>query len=368
MDRRWSDPNNGLFRLPLINLDPNDIPYAVELGDMDNDEDNDIVVSIPSAAKVLIIPNNGDGTFGTPVTKVMSVATLCDPMPLAVADFDAANGADFVSVGRYTDNGTLRPVIEVFSRQPGSGFNFTTEVFYPNPTIMVRPSGIAASRFLPTTEYPPPLDILICDRAGKALFVLNRTTSGWSSTLNDQGAIASNEVAAALLNSSGAVRQLICAQAGPPETGTNDAKIVANGGPGISFGVVSPALQTEDVNLTDAYSIGVGTLNSDLARDVVVALRKDSFKNPPPTPPTITTRGGLALFLGDGCGDFEGDGPFSPVPYRFDVDIDPNALPGPWFVRVADLNRDQRDDLIVTCYGTHKLSVIVNNLPAHPPG
>jgi hypothetical protein len=108
--------------------------------------------------------------------------------------------------------------------------------------------------------------------------------------------------------------------------------------------------------MAQAYGVATGPLNDDLTIDVAIAYRK-TFVDP-----EEIVDGGICVFLGTGCGTFQADGR---APHFVDPDPDPNAAPSPWFVRIADMNGDGRNDLIASCNNTHKVSVILNDLP--PP-
>jgi hypothetical protein len=277
-------------------------------------------------------------------------------MPLAVANFDNANGADIMSAGRFVpdpNNPTdYQSVVEVLMHQSGSTFDY--EAHYPTPPYVTIPSAIAVSRF--QTGSTLRVDAVVATRAGPqgtGLFVMLRDANGWTTSTESSGGVPTAEMAAGILQQDQTVRDLVLSY-----VGTDDGRVSLNQGEG-TFQINSNVLMGlhSSPPVTNAHGVATGALNDDLAVDVAIAYQETS-----PEPGQTVVDGGLCVFLGNGCGGFQGTGS---APYFVDPDPDPNAAPSPWFVRIADMNGDGRNDLIASCNNTHKVSVILNDLP--PP-
>jgi hypothetical protein len=87
------------------NPDPDDVlprygfPYAITLGDVDNDGKKDIALAIYFGDHASVLLGNGDGTFGA--YSYLDVGG--DPLGVAVADFDA-DGKNDLATANYWDN------------------------------------------------------------------------------------------------------------------------------------------------------------------------------------------------------------------------------------------------------------------------
>ncbi|MHC5002901.1 MAG: FG-GAP repeat domain-containing protein, partial [Planctomycetota bacterium] len=88
-------PNNGdaTFGLPLT-YPVGEWPRSVAIGDTDGDGDPDVVVSDPGDERIWFMHNSGDGTFSEPVAHDVGGG----PRSLTLADLDANGSLDIVGI------------------------------------------------------------------------------------------------------------------------------------------------------------------------------------------------------------------------------------------------------------------------------
>lgn len=83
------------FDLPIAYLAGED-PHAVALADFDGDQDIDIAVTIHNPARLSLLRNQGDGTFGMP--QYTTLPTNTAPAGLVAGDFNADGEIDLMVV------------------------------------------------------------------------------------------------------------------------------------------------------------------------------------------------------------------------------------------------------------------------------
>ncbi len=97
---------NGTFVThQTVFLDPNEPPYpgvmmVHTMADFDGDDDTDIAVVTLTATLIMILPNDGSGTFGPPVV-IDEVPGAGFPTDLEPGDFDGDGDIDLITIRGY---------------------------------------------------------------------------------------------------------------------------------------------------------------------------------------------------------------------------------------------------------------------------
>lgn len=339
----WSpDPQNGLLRVQTIAL--SGAPYDVRIADMDGDGDRDLVVVLQlDPVRVAIILNKNDGTFENPINFDAEFALLSrsGPLGLAVGDFDGLNGPDFAITGAILAHNRAEPVVEVFRNQLGG--DYAHEPYYPS-TEMGEVTSIAMSRF--HTSTPSGLvDLVVAGQLPEfdQLYVMRNNGDGTFTTNEDPSAAGGTFGIAAGWFHFGATRDVVFGDAFRQKAvaSFNDGSAnFTRNDPGTAF-----------APLKDPYGVATGKLNDDNTVDVAIACQHGNQGSG-------LEDGGLSLFVYDATTQLL-DGPYN-------YDIDPGAQPKPCFVAISDIDRSTRNDVIVSCTNSGKISVLLNALPKLP--
>ncbi len=142
-------------------------PVAAAEIDFNGDAFLDMVIVTASRADVLVRVNNGDGTFGAPVSVVgtAALARLVDPRSLAVADLNGDGRSDLV-IG---NNSLNRPAVLLNN---GAGLFVPVDV----PALgLADASAVAVGKFNQADNFP---DLVVASEFGDRVYVLINNGSG----------------------------------------------------------------------------------------------------------------------------------------------------------------------------------------------
>lgn len=125
---------NGSFQSPDVYSAYGGNPYHITSADVDLDYDLDLIFIDRYIGFLVILPNNGDGTFGSP--HVISVGST--PEGVAAGDLDGDEDIDIVTANR--DDNTISILFNLINMPSGIGDEkdimpreFTLGQNYPNP-------------------------------------------------------------------------------------------------------------------------------------------------------------------------------------------------------------------------------------------
>ncbi|MCH8808079.1 MAG: VCBS repeat-containing protein [Planctomycetes bacterium] len=346
---------NSEFVVPLvrlsqtISLDFGD-PYDVRVADLDQDGDQDIIVAIMGEPQVVaIIRNKNDGSFDDAQIVALQYATTIGPsrvMGLAVGNFNGQGGADIAVTGGAATSLSIELLLDI----DGSGA-FTHQEFIP-PASLVGMSTIAASRFRSTTPVGF-VDLVVGSIETNHLFVMRNNGDGTWNTLFDPLSGGKTWNIAPAWFHAGVARDIVFGE--DNFFGTDFAFPSFNDGngdftprPGQLFSVFK-----------DPYGAAAGKLNADNTVDVAIACTSGIGDFPPGSlfqlpGPVTAIHGGVAVFMYDAENEILG------APLL--IDIDPGNMPKPCFLKITDMNRDGRKDIVAACTESGNLSVLMNGL------
>lgn len=371
----WSVPPNvsGLAPATLIPFPAavaGQLPYAVWLQDMDNDQDLDAVVTMQRTNEqppaVVIFRNAGGGVFNTADTVLVGIGALSEAYGVCAADFDeAGNGLPDIAVAGwdYADGCVDPRPIVVLLRQI-SAYAFTEQQFVLQDddengpccasATDVFPSRLVTGPNVPTWRRDIAVAIartpdMVCDQ-GDALNC---------SVVQRVGAILHNPNTGALFQQVRTGADAYGISCGPVKVWNsfNDAMsseyCVDDGSSGVAYfnevvgGNATGNLQLQgnapSLGASKSRGVSLGTINIGVNLDAAYACES----------------GGP---WGAGCVAILYDyttGIGFKVVKRFNLHPYSPVAPQPKFVKVADMNRDGCRDVIATSSGLNDLTVLV---------
>lgn len=317
------------------------------------------------------IMNNGDGTFTynfqpfnpnstyhangfqLPVQVTTPVNGSLLAVGLNAGDLDNQPGKDVALCGRWQydifEICVEETRVSVFLRTNQFQF-FDVYGFSPlDQNKFDYPTEIALGRYTPSTPQQRTPEIAVGSRRDPSLFMIWRDAQGlWQSATQENVSVPTAGLASGKFGTSSVVDLAMPELSIAPNVGDETYRTLNDG----SGGFGAPPAGFQMATLRNPYGAATGLLNDDLTTDIVVACQSGIGSLP---------NGGVAVFLGNPAqpGSF-----ITPTPYEFNVD--PGASPRPLFVKAADMNLDGRRDLIVSCTGSGKISVLLNALPPEP--
>lgn len=372
---------SGLIRDNVYDLGRS--PYGVALGDMDNDGDLDAVISLlstvnndddPADAQVWVLRNNGNGFFTVPpvASDIIALpAVMRNAYGLALSDFNSDGRLDIVvagydrltycegKFGGYKDT----PRVEQIQQTNPGVFQVQT------PPIRI-PFGDSCKQGVATDVSPGRLieqgtparrdvAVAIGCRPENAGCGLNERKVAVLKNLNSDGNFSAQLYDG--LDSYGITTAPIRAIPGRIDVLAGDLHNInlthddgypyfndGNGNLTLTPGTILSVTSTPPYN---PYGVAAGTLDAgNNTVDVAFAMVNDGPWD----------HGCVAIMLGNG------NGTFSPAVKLLRVDAT-DENPKPCFLRIADMDKDCRNDVIVSCTDSGHLSVVVNKNPT-PPG
>ena len=301
---------NGSFRLAAnLSTGNQSEPYAVAIGDFNNDTRLDIVVANTNAQNIGIFLGNGDGTFQTQLK--MSTGSLSYPVALAVGHIDndgrldvavANSGTSRVGIFFGYGNGTFRAQ-RTFSTGSGS---------YPISLVIGDFNADLRSDIV-VVDYDNNLMRLYLGFANGTF----RFQASYNNTLSPIG------VDAADFNKDGFLDVAVL------NSGSSDT--------GIFFG-----------NGNGAFSPGPSlSVGYNASLDFIVAIDVDNDGNRDCIIADYDF-GDIFIFQGNGDGSFR-------APKNFSMGEDTE----PYWLSAGDFNNDGRLDLAATNYGTQSVDILL---------
>jgi hypothetical protein len=346
------------------------IPKAITSGDFDVDGSSltDIAVTDTGNNTLVILPGNGDTTFGTADT---SNTTGTSPNSVVSADLDGVNGADLVTANSNSDN------LSVFLSNGSGGFNAATSYSTganTTPVLVVaadldgdtipdlasinkRGGGGSVSVFINdgsanftagtsiSNHLSKPVGAVAADLNGDTdidLAIINQGDNSVSIFLNDGGGSGtftfSNSyttgdtpyaIAAGDLIGGDNMPELVVSNSG---SGSNTISVFTNDGSG-GFNT-----KNDYTTLSTPEGVVVDDLDQDGDLDIAVASSGADI---------------VSVFKNDGSGSFSNRDDFS-------------SLQGPSGLATGDLDKDGYPELLVTNLNNYKVSYLENLTPVTP--
>lgn len=352
---------NGLGGFgPAASFTAGESPNGLAPADFNNDGKVDLAVSL-YANKIVVLLNNGDGTFGAPT--IYSVPGQSPVVGVAVGDFDNDGNLDFA--------GASVNVVSIWFGDGGGSFARQT-----NYTMGLGETSLAVDDFnadgssdLVVVGYSDAsLSLLINDGTGNFITAPRQTVgtdpnSILKADFNNDGKLdlatanrTSNDLSILLGDGAGAfaAARNFSVGAPPPSSSSNFPASLAAGDfngdnktdlvtANQTGGNVSVLLGDGAGNFPSAQKINVGNFpfyvavgefNSDGKQDLVV---------------TRSSAANISVLFGDGNGNFG-----APVVF--------SGLPGPKPIAVGDVNGDGKNDIVAgNTVGAHELSILLGD-------
>lgn len=283
----------------------NDQPESVALGDVDGDNDIDIIVAITSTGNVSVFLNNGDGIFATPI----DYAADLTPRSVAVGDVDNDNDLDVVVANRSSHN------VSVLINN-GSGM-FAAPVNY---AADIGPESVALG-FLNGDNF---LDIVVANSLADNVSVLLNDGDGTFEPKVDYATVmvgGTESVALGDVNGDTSVDIVVA------NLFTDNISVLLNNGSG-AFGAASNFAAGDGPD-----SVALGDLEGDNDLDIVVV----NFFS-----------GDASVLINNGAGAFA-----APVSYAMG-----NV---PRSVALGDLDNDGDLDMVAANFGSNNVARRLNN-------
>ncbi|CAF0892704.1 unnamed protein product [Adineta steineri] len=274
----------------------------MSIGDVNNDQNDDVIIVNENKASIMVLLGVGDGTF----YHYQFLPVGATPFDVKMGDFNNDNNLDIIV--SVTDNNVVSLILGY-----GNGS------FHVRNTVLT----LGSPNYISIADFNQDnfLDFAVCEVLDNTVSVYLGygdgnfrprishllTTAPYTSDIGD-------------LNGDGHIDLVI------GHSGNNNISILFNYGNG--------SLQSPIVYGTGIYpaEIGIADFNGDTYLDIVVANYQDSS---------------LLIFMGKGDGSF---------PTKMLININPNS----YIIIVVDLNNDGRIDIITASEDKQTIDVILN--------
>ncbi len=220
--------------------------FGVAVGDVTGDGAPDIITTNDSSSSNLyVLPNHGDGTFGSAV--VYTVAS--SPWDVALADVDGVTGLDIVTANFYGFGQSVTVLLNQGGGAFGPGASYDAG-YYNSAVALDDINGDGAPDIVTTNYYDSMVSVLLNNNDGTGTF--------GSPAIFNVGGFSVRSVAAGDVNGDGAPDIVTGHEAGAVSVLLNDG--------GGSFG----AAQTVD-SVYGTFGVALGDLNEDGHLDIAAA-------------------------------------------------------------------------------------------------
>lgn len=323
----------------------------IDAADMDGDLDLDLVLPVFSFAtggfRVAVLKNN-NGVFGTPEF-IDLPADLNSAGAVLVDDFNVDGRKDIVVAGSRTV-GTQQKARAVLLRGLAPS-GYATSVFDVSESFPPSIGTCLTKGDVRQPTIPGRLDVVMGTSAGKMLVLINDPPQGNDIFLPlEQDGVATQGIAVGKFKG----QQLYAELAVGNSSAGNEWKVFhAN-----AAGVFTSNNTSDEYELWDGthaaitpWGVAIGYFNPDKKQDIVITCSTGW-----PCNSGEPTHGGVAVFVGKG----DVGGTFPNTGTLFCTDPASNASPKPRYVKVADMNQDSFDDIIVTNYDDGTVCVLLN--------
>jgi hypothetical protein len=304
---------NGIFQIQIIfTTGINSHPYSIAIDNLNNDTYLDIVVACSGTNEVGVLLGYGDGTFTIPTKYSTGNHSL--PLSVAIADLDNDNKLD-IAVANYGNDSII-----VLLGDGNGNFSDQNITFFNSSNS--NPYSIAISDFNADNRS----DIAVVNFDFNYVdIILNYRNYSFLSQTTYTTNIDSDpaSVVIADLNNDNQL-DIIVANAG-----NNNVDIFL----GYGNGTFSNETIYSTLNDSGIYSVTVGDFNNDNQPDIVV---------------TNYRAYNISVFLGYGNGSFS-----NPTNFSTGNDSEPYA------VDIGDFNNDNRLDIVVANFGSENLGVFL---------
>lgn len=348
--------------------DDDPMPYGIALGDLDNDGDLDVVVTLQpyyapedGACKLAIFPNVGDGVFTMPDDE-QSLYTL-DPgsgaadtawvTTVAIHDLDGNGWKDIVvgATRMVTDHTyVLYPRVEIVWRQsPGtvhqdSAYELGTGAGAPTGNA----SDITIGKFTGGTLNSWDRDV-VASVDGSPWILRLRNDGNRSFDVYAYDGVESRGITSAAFRPANDYLDVSTVYFETPADETDGYAHFNNGQ--AEFTLQTPGIELNKGSSGPFYPLGMasGIVDpEDNHADVAIAMELGG--------PFGQDHGCVTVMLGD----VDGNGTFAAEVIHVNADDRANQKPGPKFVQLADMDGDLFNDLVVSCTRSGCLSVVLN--------
>ena len=157
-------------------------PGLVAIGDVTghgNGITDVVMIGTPSGGGITVLPGNGDGTFGTPITSA-TTTQVTGASGIALADL---NGDGAIDVVVLTPQGGLPPSVTIFLNNPASKGSFSAGTSYQ---IFSLYGGLAGPVYLADINGDGHPDIVLPNVGGTSFVVLLNNGDGTFTASNAQ--------------------------------------------------------------------------------------------------------------------------------------------------------------------------------------
>ena len=304
---------NGTFATQIIFLTGiNSRPYSIAIADLDNDTYLDIVIACSGTSNVGVLLGYGNGTFAVPT--MFSTGNISLPLSVVIADLDNDNKLD-IAVANYDHDS----VIALLGDGNGN-FIFYNTTFFNRSNL--NPYSIATGDFNADNRS----DIAIVNFDFNHVdIILNYKNFSFHSQTTYTTAFDSNPESVVIADLNKDSHQDIVV------ANYLEDNIMIFFGHG--DGTFSGGRFWSTGELSRPCSVVVNDMNNDTQLDIIVANYMGCT---------------IGVFLGDGNGSFSDMTTFSTA-YESK----------PYSVAVGDFNNDNRLDIAVVNYGTNNLGIFI---------
>jgi hypothetical protein len=339
-------------------------PKAITSADFDSPSSTDIAVTDTGNDKLVVLPGNGDATFGAATS---NTSTGTSPDSVASADLDGGSGTDLVTANSGSNT------LSVFLNNGSGSFTNTT-----NPTTGNTPVFVLVADLDGDTDN----DLVSINKGDSTLSIfINDGIGGFSTTadatISDSHLSTPVGAVAVDLDGGTGLDLAVISQ------GNNSISVFLNDGSG-NFTYNASYSSTTGVT---PYAIAAGNLNANILPELVVSNSDDdtitvytnggssftkTIYNTLSTPHGVVLDdmdqdGDLDIAVADNGADllsvFENDGIKSGT---FPNRVDFSAVQGPSGLATGDLDNDAYPELLVTNLTNAKVSYLENLTPITP--
>lgn len=319
----WSDPSSGLEYASGSPFSLSGVPYDVDAADMDGDQDLDLVVTLQAPGRLAILTNNGT-TFSTP-TYLSLTGTAPFPRGLELYDFDQNGKMDIAVASRYL-TAQHHPRLEILYQETNGTWD-TGHVYDPSPQTYI---GGGTEIVKARVELNNPTGrrdlVMALDGHNQVYRLVSTGGRNWDAEIKPGVASLGMDIGRFGTDQA---RDIVLSYDGISNDPNESVELFQGDGHGDFSYLASYELPPA----IDPYGVAVGKVNTtDTQDDIVVAVQHGD--------PCPGSHGGIVILLGRANATF--------VEPAMRICVDPDDPPKPCFVKIADLNQDNKNDIVTS--------------------